>query len=117
MNQFTAVGRLIADPEGKTTQTGKFVATCAISVNRPERPKPGEKYPPSDVFNFEVWGDRGEALVNMANKGAHIWIIGRHESRKDENNRVWWTVKFCSWGFAGPKSTSAPSGHDDETGF
>ena len=117
MNQISLVGRLIADAESRFTPNGKFIGVGKIAVDRPERPKEGEKYPPSDIFTFEVWGDRGEALVNMTEKGRHIWVIGRLEGDKDKEGRIWHKVKFAAWGFAGAKPSSAPRHDDDEHGF
>lgn len=119
MNRINLVGRLLDDVQGNWTQNGNFVAKGAISVPQGVPARDGEKYPPSDIFNFEVWGKAGEALMNHTSKGRHVWIAGSMNSRKDDNGRIWWTVKNAAWGFAGPKPADEHhgGGFDEEMPF
>lgn len=115
MNRICIVGRLMVEPELRTVGE-KLVAKGALSVSQNSKPKEGEQYPPSDVFNFEVWGARGESLVNHARKGSHLWVTGSMQSRKDNEGRIWWTVVFADWGFAGAKPAERTAAPDDDYG-
>ncbi|MNL42171.1 single-stranded DNA-binding protein [compost metagenome] len=84
------------------------MASVPISVNRPYKRKEAV-YPDSDVFRVEVWGNRGESLVNHVAKGSHIWANGRVELRKVENGGYYVDVRDAEWGFAGAKP---PGSHE-----
>ncbi|GEM_PF-2376276 len=102
MNRICLTGRVIADPELKTLGD-RVVATVPVSVNRPYKRKDAP-YPESDVFRVDVWGSRGESLVNHVAKGTHIWASGRLELRKIESGGCYVDVRDGEWGFVGTRS-------------
>ncbi|MBO9542505.1 single-stranded DNA-binding protein [bacterium] len=112
MNRLAIVGRAIADPEIRTVGE-RLVATIPISVNRPYKRKEAT-YPESDVFRIEVWGPRGESLVNHVSKGTHLWATGRVELRKAETGGYYVDVRDADWGFAGAKAVSSVPEADKE---
>jgi single-stranded DNA-binding protein len=101
MNRICLTGRVIADPELRMLGE-RVVATVPVSVNRPYKRKDAP-YPESDVFRVDVWGSRGESLVNHVEKGAHIWVSGRVELRKAEGNGFYVDVRDGEWGFVGAR--------------
>lgn len=111
MNRICLAGRVIANPELRTLGD-RFVATVPLSVNRPYKRKDSQ-FPESDVFRVEVWGTRGESLVNHVTKGAHIWASGRLELRRHEGGGSYVDVRDGEWGFAGAKPTSISEAHED----
>ena len=58
MNSINLVGRLTADPELKTTQSGISVCTFSLAVNRP-RVKDT-----TDFINCVAWRQSAEYLCN-----------------------------------------------------
>jgi single-stranded DNA-binding protein len=109
MNRICLTGRVIADPELRTLGE-RMVATVPVSVNRPYKRKDAP-YPESDVFRVDVWGSRGESLVNHVSKGDQVWVTGRVELRKAEGSGYYVDVRDGEWGFVGPRPT--PPEHEE----
>lgn len=114
MNRICLTGRVIADPELKTVGD-RLVATVPVSVNRPYKRKDAP-YPESDVFRVDIWGARGESLVNHVSKGDHLWVTGRVELRKAEGSGFYVDVRDGEWSFVGGRPElprSVEEGVDD----
>lgn len=71
LNHVTLIGRLVADPESKTTTNGKSVCNVRIAVDRKGREKE------TDFFNCTAFGQTGDALATYAQKGRLIAITGK----------------------------------------
>lgn len=71
MNIITLMGRLVADPETRFTNSGSSVATLKIAVKR--QGKDGE----SDFITCRAWNKIGETIQNHFTKGQQILISGR----------------------------------------
>ena len=86
MNTISLVGRLTADPELKTTQSGKSVCSFTLAVNRP-RVKDT-----TDFINCVAWNQSAEYLTNYGRKGSLVAVTGVLTSRKyddkDGNHRT-----------------------------
>lgn len=103
--QITAIGKLIADPQLRTAgQRIKAVLTVAVDH---QRKKEGQQYPDSDVYTVEVWGNRGEAAVNMLQKLDRVFFTGRLETSKGQDGRTFLNVRNAEWSFTGPKAKTA----------
>jgi len=81
INRVIVTGRMVRDPELRTTSTGKNVVSFSIAVNK--RIKPQDQNEP-DAFFFKVsaWGQTAEFVSNYLAKGRLVGIDGRLESRK-----------------------------------
>lgn len=84
MNKVTLIGRLTADPELKTTQSGKSVTEVSIAVDRRYAPEGSQK---ADFVFLSVWGASAEALCKYAHKGLKIAVEGelRIDSYQDQS--------------------------------
>ena len=86
MNTINLVGRLVQDPELKTTQSGKSVCSFTLAVNRP-RVKDT-----TDFINCVAWNQSAEYLTNYGRKGSLVAVNGVLTSRKyddkDGNHRT-----------------------------
>ena len=117
MNAITLVGRLVADPESKTSSTGKTVTTIRIAVRK--KFKPQDDSQDSDFFTVEAWGKDAEYLATYGQKGRDIAVFGRMESRsyndKDGGKRTMWDVKAERVSFIGGvrDSQTAPTTNAD----
>jgi single-strand DNA-binding protein len=80
LNRVTAVGRLVRDPEMRTTTTGKSVVSFTIAVQKRIKPTNGD--PDADFFRVTAWGQTAEFVNSYLTKGRLISIDGRLESRK-----------------------------------
>lgn len=81
MNRVTLVGRLVRDPEIRTTSTGKNVAEFSIAVSK--RVKPNDpNQPDADFFRCKAWNQSADFLASYASKGRMVGLEGRLESRR-----------------------------------
>jgi single-strand DNA-binding protein len=89
INRVVLVGRLTRDPEVRTTNTGKSVASFSIAVQKRIKPQDGQ--PDADFFRVTAWGQTADYVGNYMTKGRLVAVDGRLESRKfqdrEGNNR------------------------------
>lgn len=89
MNVVMLIGRVVAQPELRYTQSGKAVATFRMAVDR--RGGRGNEKSEADFINIKAWDRLGEICNEYLNKGKLIAIRGRLETRtyedKDGNKR------------------------------
>lgn len=122
MNRVCMVGRMVADPELKQTQTGVSVCNFRIAVNRPFKNASGEYE--ADFFNCKAWRSTGEFVDKYFVKGQMIAIDGRLENREwqadDGTKRFATDIVVDNVTFAGEKRDggqasggSGVSGSDD----
>ena len=81
MNSINLVGRLTADPELKTTQSGISVCTFSLAVNRP-RVKDT-----TDFINCVAWRQSAEFVSRYFKKGKPILVCGSIQSRSYTDNQ------------------------------
>lgn len=86
-NQAILAGRLTADPELKTTQSGISVTQFTIAVNRPKRKD--DNTDTSDFISCVAWKQRAELVTKYFHKGSAIMVIGQIQTRTwtDNNNQ------------------------------
>lgn len=86
-NQAILAGRLTADPELKTTQSGISVTQFTIAVNRPRRKD--DNTDTSDFISCVAWKERAELVAKYFRKGSAIMVIGQIQTRTwtDNNNQ------------------------------
>lgn len=77
-NKVILGGRLTADPELKTTPTGKSVCSFTVAVNRRAN-KDGEVV--ADFFNCTAWDSRAEFICKYFRKASCISIVGSLQNR------------------------------------
>lgn len=89
LNRTVLMGRLVADPELKTTQTNTSVTTFRIAVDRSYTKKGEERQ--ADFFDVVAWRYTAEFICKHFRKGSLIAIDGQLQSRtyqaKDGTNR------------------------------
>jgi single-strand DNA-binding protein len=83
LNKVILGGRLTADPELKTTQSGISVLSFSIAINR----KVGkDKDPQTDFITCQAWRQTAEFISRYFKKGSCICIAGSLQVRKWEDN-------------------------------
>ena len=84
-NKVILGGRLTADPELKTTQTGIAVVSFSIAVNR--RKSAGQQNE-TDFFNVTAWRQTAELVARYFRKGSSICVVGTIQNRNwtDQEN-------------------------------
>ena len=87
-NKAILIGRLVADPELKTTPNGVSVATFRVAVDRPFK-QGGERK--ADFINVVAWRATAEFVARYFTKGKFIGVEGAIQTRdytdKDGNKR------------------------------
>lgn len=72
-NKVILGGRLTADPELKTTQSGISVTQFSIAVNRKVKQGANQE---TDFFNITAWRQTAEFVARYFKKGSSICIVG-----------------------------------------
>ncbi len=113
-NLVVLTGRLTADPELKTTQSGISVTSFSIAVDR--RYRAGEERQ-TDFINVVAWRQQAEFVAKYFKKGNMIGIEGSIQTRKytdkNGNNRTAFEVVANNVQFVESKRDSAPSAVED----
>lgn len=72
-NKVMIGGRLTADPEVKTTQSGISVVSFSVAVNRRQRQGEPQK---ADFFSVTAWRQTADFVARYFRKGSSICIVG-----------------------------------------
>ena len=109
LNCVTLMGRLVADPETRTTTTGKSVATFRIAVDR-SFVKQGEERQ-ADFITVVCWEGTANFVSRYFSKGSMIAIQGSIQTRnyedKDGNKRTAFEVLAKEVSFCGGKNETS----------
>ena len=82
MNKIEILGRLVKDPELRTTSSGTPVTSFTLAVNR-KFSKDGDRQ--ADFFNIVAWQKSAEFAYKYFKKGQQIAVVGRLENRSWED--------------------------------
>mgnify|MGYP002513287369 CR=1 FL=1 len=111
LNCVTLMGRLVADPELRTTTTGKSVCAFTIAVER-SFAKPGEQRQ-ADFINIVAWESSANFVTRYFSKGSMIAIRGEIQTRNYEdssgNKRTAFEVIAREVRFCGDKNETSPA--------
>lgn len=111
LNVVALMGRLVADPELKTTQSGNSVCTFRVAVDRSYTAKDEERK--ADFFTITAWRQTAEFICKYFQKGSLIAIEGSLQTRqyqdKNGNNRTATEVLASRVNFAGSKASNGVS--------
>lgn len=119
MNKVILIGRLVADPDIRHTQSGKCVASYRLAVDRAFK---SDGHPEADFINCVAWGKSGEFCQRYLHKGMKIAIEGRIQTgsyTKDDGTKVYTTDvivehhEFCE----GKKQSDSGSYAEPAQGF
>lgn len=112
LNVVAIMGRLVADPTLRQTQSGKDVASFRIACDRGRRDANGQSQ--VDWFDVVAWDKTAQFLCRYFQKGSLIAIDGRLQSRsyqdKAGNNRTAIEIVANNVNFAGSKQDSGETG-------
>lgn len=82
-NKVILGGRLTAEPELKTTQSGKSVCSFSIAVNRKFKQQ-GQS--DADFFNVVAWDGLADTVARYFHKGSSICVVGSIQNRSWTGN-------------------------------
>ena len=105
-NKVIMMGRIVNDPELKTTPQGVNVCSFRIAVDRRFTPKGEERK--SDFFNVAAWRQQAEFVNRYFSKGRMILVEGEMTTRnytdKNGNPATWYEIVADRISFTGEKS-------------
>lgn len=109
LNVIAIMGRLVADPELRTTPAGVNVCRFRIACDR-NFAKPGEQRQ-ADFVDIVAWRQQADFVCRYFQKGSLVAINGRIQTRnyqdKNGNNRTAFAVVAENINFGGSKGTSS----------
>jgi len=79
MNKVILVGRLVKDPEVKTTQSQIAFCGFTIAVDRKFKTASGERQ--ADFISCVAWRQQAEFLGKYFQKGSRVAVVGNLQSR------------------------------------
>jgi single-strand DNA-binding protein len=94
LNELFLIGRLVRDPEVKTTQAGKIVTQATIAVDRPKSKEADKAI--ADFIQVTAWEKRGEFFGNLSCKGTLVFVKARVQPRQydDKDGTKKYTTDF-----------------------
>ena len=81
LNRATILGRMVRDPESRTTPNGQQVVNMTIATGRSWTDAQGVKQQRTEFHNCVVWGKLAEIAAQYLNKGRRVYAEGRIETR------------------------------------
>ena len=109
LNVVAIMGRMVKDPELKTTNSGKSVCSFRIANDSGYKDASGQNQ--TNWLDVTAWGKTAEFVCKYFPKGALIAIDGRLQTRqyqdKNGNNRTAIEIVANNVNFAAPKSANA----------
>ena len=108
INSVVLMGRLVADPELRTTTTGKSVCSFRIAVDR-SYVRQGEQRQ-ADFITCVAWEQTGNFISRYFTKGSMIAVAGSIQTRnyedKNGQKRTAFEVNVREASFTGSKADS-----------
>ena len=108
LNKIILMGRLVRDPELKTTNSGIAVCKFTVAVNRPYQ-KDKEKQ--ADFINVTAWRGTAEFVSKYFNKGSIIIVEGKLQNNDytDKDGVKHYSMQVMADGvnFGGSKSDNS----------
>ncbi|MBE6825177.1 MAG: single-stranded DNA-binding protein [Ruminococcaceae bacterium] len=111
LNRVILMGRLVSDPELKTTTSGISVTSFRIAVDRSYVKAGAERQ--ADFFDIVAWRNTAEFVCRNFSKGSLIAVDGQLQSRqyqaKDGTNRTVVEVVADNVSFTGERREQGAS--------
>lgn len=111
LNVVAIMGRMVKDPELKTTNSGKSVCSFRIANDSGYKDASGQNQ--TNWLDVTAWGKTAEFVCKYFPKGALIAIDGRLQTRqyqdKNGQNRTAVEIVAQNVNFAGSKESTNPS--------
>lgn len=86
LNKVMIIGHLGREPEMRYTPSGKPVTTFTVATGRLWKSSDGEQHSETEWFNVVAWGSLAERCKNYLSKGQQVYVEGRLQTRKWDDN-------------------------------
>lgn len=111
LNVVAIIGRMVKDPELKTTNSGKSVCSFRIANDSGYKDASGQSQ--TNWLDVTAWGKTAEFVCKYFPKGALIAIDGRLQTRqyqdKNGQNRTAVEIVAQNASFCGSKESTGPA--------
>ena len=87
-NNVQLIGRLGNNPEVRTFESGKKMASFSLATNESYKNAAGEKITDTQWHNIVAWGKKVDLIEEYLKKGKEIAIQGRLSNRNYEKDGV-----------------------------
>lgn len=87
LNKVMLIGWLDADPEIRQTPNGHSIASFALATPRNWVSSQGQRHEETEWFSVVAWGALAEVCENMLAKGQQVYVEGRLQTRRWEDNQ------------------------------
>ncbi len=81
LNKVMLIGRLVADPEMRTTPAGQAVSSLRVATNRVWTDSQGQKHETPEYHTVVVWRRLAEIASQYLKKGSLVFVEGRLQTR------------------------------------
>lgn len=87
INKFIGIGNVGKDPEIRTTQDGKIIASFSIGISETWKDKnTGERKSKTEWVNISAFGGVASVVQNYVKKGSKVYVEGSLQTREYEKN-------------------------------
>ncbi|NJN42350.1 MAG: single-stranded DNA-binding protein [Flammeovirgaceae bacterium] len=86
-NSVQLIGRLGKDPEVKSFESGKKLASFSIATNESYKNQKGEKIEETQWHNIVIWGKLADIADKYLRKGAEVAVEGKLVHRSYETSK------------------------------
>ena len=86
LNKVMLIGNLGRDPEMRYTPSGRPVTTFTLATTRSWKSSEGEQHSETEWFSIVAWGNLAEICKQYLLKGQQIYIEGRLQTRRWDDN-------------------------------
>ncbi|MFA9262953.1 MAG: single-stranded DNA-binding protein [Undibacterium sp.] len=85
LNEAKLIGRVVRDPELRTTPGGAQVVSLSIATNHSWKDASGSKQETTQFHNCVAWNKLAELIAKYVTKGQELYVCGRIEYRSWES--------------------------------
>ncbi len=81
LNKVMIIGRVVEDPELRTTPSGQAVCSMRIATNRTWKDPQGQRHEEPEYHTAVLWRRLAEIASQYLKKGALVYVEGRLQTR------------------------------------
>lgn len=98
VNKATLIGRLGADPESRTSQSGTMIVNLRLATDDRQKTRDGQWETVTDWHRVVCFGRTAENVARFCKKGKQLYVEGRIKTRKwqDKDGRDVWTTEIVA---------------------
>lgn len=88
LNRCEFIGRLGADPEVRTTQSGAITASLRLAVSETWKDQQGQRQERTEWVNLVLWRQQAEIAQKYLRKGSKIYADGKLQTRSWDDKQT-----------------------------